>query len=83
MRGMLRVMVDGLNGCLHLGLTGIVLAGIQVAVKSREVAAAYLHPDAMASFENLAYGPQVDAQLVDCPWLHQLGVGLRFTISCS
>ena len=45
--------------------------GVAVAVKSREVTARNLQPDAVAWQEHICRGPQVEPQLIHLPGFHE------------
>ena len=71
-RGALLIVVHGLVGSLHLDVGTQHLAGVQVAVEAREVAARYLQPDAVPCPKYVAGHPQVNRQLIDLAGGHEL-----------
>ena len=67
-------MINRLLGFHPLGFRGEVPARIEVSVEPGEIAARYLHPDAVAFFEHIAGGPEVDVVFVDPAGLYVRGV---------
>src|SRR5579864_2642184 len=61
---MLRVVINRVGGCDRLSGRRWILAGVQVSVETREVAAADLESKAVALAKQVAGGPQVDGEFV-------------------
>src|SRR5690348_3550872 len=66
MRGMSAVMQNCLSRGLHLRIRANPVAGIQVAVPAREVAAGHVQTDTMPRFEQVARCPQINRVLIGC-----------------
>ena len=58
-------MEDGVGGLHDSGVAGCALAGVQIAIEAREVAAGDFQANAMAFQEDVAGGPEIDLVLVD------------------
>ena len=58
-------MVDEVGGSNHVRSTALILARIQVSIKSREVAAGNLEPQFVSGQENIAGCPKIDADVID------------------
>ena len=71
---MLSVNVDRVVGSHHATVHPNGFTGIGVTVKSGEVAAGYIDPDAMPLFEDVRRGKRFDHKLVNLSCLHQLGL---------
>lgn len=71
MRWMVGVMEDAVNRRLILvsGFAGDHATGVAVPVKTREVAARNLQPDAVPGQKYIRRSPQVDPKLIDFAWL--------------
>ncbi len=74
MRWMRRVMENAVERQPELagGFSCNITTRIAVAVKPREVAAGNLQADAMARYEHIRRGPQVEPEFVDRLWFEQL-----------
>jgi hypothetical protein len=73
---MLGVVKNGLHGRQHLGVGAELVAGIEVAVEAREVAAAHLQRDAVPLAEEVARRPEIDLVLeglAGCDWSGGVG----------
>ena len=68
------VVVDPLLGHLHLVVQTVRVAGVEVAVKAREIAAGDLQPDAVPGPEEIAGLPQLDPIDVHLIWFDGTGV---------
>src|SRR5688572_14676553 len=71
-RWVLTAVVDSLHRFHHPRSGGRIVAGVQVAIEARKIAARDLDANAMAGEEHVARHPQVDRVLVDLARLDHL-----------
>ena len=71
---MIGVVEDGVGGGDEVFAGGLVGAGVVVAVKAREIAAADLKADDVALLEGVGGGPEVDGDFVDLIGIDEVGL---------
>lgn len=74
-------MVDDVGCFDHVRSTPLILSGIQVSIKSREVAAGNLEPQFVSWQENIARRPQIYANVIDLPGISKFRFLLRITVA--
>ena len=78
---MLLVVKDGVGGFHHRCIRARVLAGVEVAVEPREVAAADFYADLVPFEEDIAGGPEIDLVLINLAGDDGTGRAHRFAIA--
>src|ERR1700682_466028 len=72
-RRMLRVVQDGVRGGNKVARKFNLLASVEIAIEPGEIAARNLEAQRVPTKEYVTRPPQVDGDLVDLPWVHQVG----------
>jgi hypothetical protein len=74
-------MVDDVCCFDHVRSTRLILTGIQVTIKSREVAAGNLEPQFVSWQENIARRPKIYANVIDLPGISKFRFLLRIAVA--
>jgi hypothetical protein len=75
---MLAIMEDGVNGRHRPAMIVQRFAGIGIRIKTGEVAAGDVKPDAVAFLEHICRWVKFDGEGIDGPWFHEFLFGQRF-----
>jgi hypothetical protein len=78
---MVAIVIDGVCRFHPSGRPGEILAGIQVPIEAREIAAGYFHPQAVTRKENITGCPEINRELIDLARVHELGFFERVPIA--
>ena len=80
-RGVLGVVQDRVCGRHKLAARRLIRAGVQVAIKAREIAAGNFQAYDVAPPKDIACSPQIHRNFVHLVWIQQLRLLLRITIA--
>src|SRR5256885_7124648 len=69
---MLCVVIDSVRSCNRFSRRDLVVAGIEISVETRKIAAADFEPEPVAFAKYVAGRPQIHDELVDLARVHQL-----------
>src|SRR6266550_2768972 len=77
------IVINRIRGWHRFPVEANSLAGIQVSIETREVAAADFQPQTVSLKKDIRRGPQVNAELVYLAWIHELRLLLGTPIACA
>lgn len=73
---MLRIVINTVGGCNKPAGEFDLFAGIEVPIKTREIAAGNFEAQQVSMKKNIAGGPKIERNLVGLPGIHQRGMFL-------